>query len=140
MGFELGSDICQFLKSAHPGGFIKHEIIGPPELTVTAAATALGVTRTALPTLLNEPAHLSPEMALRLETAFGVPMEVLMRIQNSYDSAQTRKREGEIEVARFGGVVGDLAAGVGIAMAYLGAPICPDIRVRPANPAGIVWI
>jgi addiction module HigA family antidote len=89
MGFELGSDICQFLKSAHPGGFIKHEIIGPPELTVTAAATALGVTRTALSTLLNEPAHLSPEMALRLETAFGVPMEVLMRMQNSYDCADT---------------------------------------------------
>jgi antitoxin HigA-1 len=86
---------------AHPGGFIKHEIIAPRELTVTAAAQALGVTRAALSTLLNERASLSPEMALRVEKAFGVSMDTLMRMQNSYDIAQTRKREGEIRVARF---------------------------------------
>ncbi len=86
---------------AHPGGFIKHEIIEPLELTVTAAARVLGVTRATLSTLLNEHAHLSPEMALRMEKAFGVSMDTLMRMQNSYDIAQTRKREGEINVARF---------------------------------------
>ena len=86
---------------AHPGGFIKHEIIEPLELTVTAAAQALGVTRAALSTLLNERASLSPEMALRVEKAFGVSMDTLMRMQNSYDIAQTRKREGEIRVTRF---------------------------------------
>ena len=86
---------------AHPGAFIKHEIIEPLELTVTAAAKALGVTRAALSTLLNERAHLSPEMALRVEKAFGVSMDTLMRMQNSYDIAQTRKREGEVKVARF---------------------------------------
>ena len=88
---------------AHPGGFIKHEIIAPLELTVTAAAQALGVTRAALSTLLNERASLSPEMALRVEKAFGVAMDTLMRMQNSYDIAQTRKREGEIRVPRFAG-------------------------------------
>lgn len=89
---------------AHPGGFIKHEIIEPLELTVTAAAQALGVTRAALSTMLNERASLSPEMALRVEKAFGVSMDTLMRMQNSYDIAQTRKREGEIRVVRFEGV------------------------------------
>lgn len=55
------------LKSpAHPGGFIKHEIIEPLGLSVTAAADVLGVTRATLSTLLNERAHLSPEMALRV--------------------------------------------------------------------------
>ncbi len=88
---------------AHPGGFIKHEIIEPLELTVTAAAKALGVTRAALSTLLNERAHLSPEMALRVEKAFGVSMDTLMRMQNSFDIAQTRKREGEIKVVPFKG-------------------------------------
>jgi len=86
---------------AHPGGFIKHEIIEPLELTVTAAAKALGVTRAALSTLLNERSHLSPEMALRVEKAFGVSMDTLMRMQNSYDIAQTRKREGDIKVMPF---------------------------------------
>jgi addiction module HigA family antidote len=63
----------------------------------------LGVTRAALSALLNERAHLSPEMSLRLEKAFGVPMETLMRMQNNYDIAQARKREGEINVAPFPG-------------------------------------
>jgi len=88
---------------AHPGGFIKHEIIEPLGLSVTAAAEALGVTRATLSTLLNERAHLSPEMALRVEKAFGVSMDTLMRMQNSYDIAQTRKREGDIKVAPFKG-------------------------------------
>ena len=72
---------------AHPGGFIKHEIIAPLELTVTAAAQALSVTRAPLSTLLNECASLSPEMALRVEKAFGVSMDTLMRMQNSYNIA-----------------------------------------------------
>jgi addiction module HigA family antidote len=88
-------------KPAHPGGFIKHEIIAPLDLTVTAAAAALGVTRAALSALLNERASLSPEMALRVEKAFGVSMDTLMRMQNSYDIAQMRRREGEIRVGKF---------------------------------------
>ena len=88
---------------AHPGSFVKHEIIEPLGLSVTAAAAVLGVTRATLSTLLNERAHLSPEMALRIEKAFGVSMDTLMRMQNSFDIAQTRKREGEIKVAPFTG-------------------------------------
>lgn len=86
---------------SHPGGFIRHEIIEPLGLTVTAAANALGVTRAALSTLLNERAQLSPEMALRIEKAFGVSMDTLMRMQNSYDIARTRKLENTIKVMPF---------------------------------------
>lgn len=85
----------------HIGSFIKSEIIEEYGLTVTAGAEALGVTRETLSGLLNERASLSPEMAIRIEKAFGVPMETLMRMQNSYDIAQARLREGEIAVARF---------------------------------------
>ncbi len=73
---------------AHPGGFVKHEIIEPHDLPVTDAAHVLGVTRPALSALLDERAALSPEMTLRIEKAFGA----LMRMQNSYDSAQAQKR------------------------------------------------
>ena len=86
---------------AHPGGFVRHEIIEALDLTVTGAAMALGVTRAALSAVLNERARLSPEMALRIEKAFGVSMDTLMRMQNSYDIAQARTRAGEIEVAPF---------------------------------------
>lgn len=88
---------------AHPGGFVKHEVIEPHELSVTGAAQVLGVTRAALSALLNERSNLSPEMALRIEKAFGVSMDTLMRMQNSYDIAQARMREGDIEVAPFTG-------------------------------------
>jgi addiction module HigA family antidote len=83
---------------AHPGGFVKSEIIEPLGLTVTSAANALGVTRAALSALLNERANLSPEMAIRIEKAFGVHMDTLMRMQNSYDIAKARSRAGEIVV------------------------------------------
>ena len=88
---------------AHPGGFVKSEIIEALDLTVTGAARALGVTRPALSALLNERASLSPEMALRIEKAFGVPMDTLMRMQTSYDIARTRQREDDIALAPFEG-------------------------------------
>ena len=86
---------------AHPGGFVKSEIIEPLGLSVTAAAQALGITRAALSAFVNERTHLSADMALRLEKAFGVSMDTLMRMQNSYDIAQARKRAGEIDVVPF---------------------------------------
>lgn len=86
---------------SHPGGFVKAEIIEALGLTVTEAAQALGITRAALSTFLNERASLSPDMAIRIEKAFGVSMETLMRMQNSFDIAQAHKREGDIAVARY---------------------------------------
>lgn len=96
-------DDTQLEAPAHPGGFVKHEILKPYGLSVTKAADVLGVTRPALSALLNERAHLSPDMAIRIEKAFGVSIETLMRMQNSYDIAQARKREGEIKVAPYKG-------------------------------------
>jgi len=84
----------------HPGAFIRTEIIEPSGLTVTAAAAALQVSRPALSSLLNSKAALSGEMALRIEKAFGVSMDTLMRMMSSYEIAQTRKRENEIQVPR----------------------------------------
>lgn len=84
----------------HPGRFIRTEIIEPAGLSVTAAASALKVSRPALSSLLNGKAALSGEMALRIEKAFGVQMDTLMRMQSSYDIAQTRKRENQIRVRR----------------------------------------
>ena len=87
----------------HPGGFVKSEIVEALGLSVTRAAQVLGVTRPALSALLNERASLSPEMALRIEKAFGVSMETLMRMQTSYDIARTREREADIKLTRFVG-------------------------------------
>jgi addiction module HigA family antidote len=84
----------------HPGDFIRSEIVEPAGMSVTAAAQALRVSRPALSSLLNCKADLSGDMALRIEKAFGVKMDTLMRMQASYDIAQTRKREKKIHVQR----------------------------------------
>src|SRR5450755_784103 len=84
----------------HPGDFIRTEIIEPAGLSVTDAAKALQVSRPALSSLLNSKADLSGDMALRIEKAFGVNMDTLMRMQSAYDIAQTRKREKDIRVRR----------------------------------------
>jgi len=84
----------------HPGNFIRTEIIEPAQLSVTAAAAALQVSRVTLSSLLNGKADLSGDMALRIEKAFGVKMDTLMRMQSAYDIAETRKRAKGIRVKR----------------------------------------
>jgi len=84
----------------HPGDFVRTEVIEPAGMTVTAAAKALQVSRPALSSLLNGKADLSGEMALRIEKAFGVKLDTLMRMQSAYDIMQVRKREKEIHVRR----------------------------------------
>ena len=91
----------RMLNPPHPGAFIKTEVIEPMGLTVAGAATALGVSRPALSALLNGRADLSGTMALRIEKAFGVRMDTLMRMQASYDIARARRRENDIRVARY---------------------------------------
>jgi addiction module HigA family antidote len=84
----------------HPGDFIRTEVVEAAGLTVTAAAAALGVSRPTLSSLLNGKADLSGDMALRIEKAFGVKMDTLVRMQSSYNIARTRKRENKITVRR----------------------------------------
>jgi addiction module HigA family antidote len=83
---------------SHPGQFIKMEIIEPLGLSVTTAAKVLGVARPTLSALLDQRSALSPEMALRIEKAFGIKMDTLVRMQTAFDIAQTRRKEAEIKV------------------------------------------
>lgn len=85
----------------HPGAFIRQEILDELKLTVGEAAEALGVRRATLSDLINGKAALSPEMALRVEKAFGVGMELLLRMQAWYDAYDMRERAGEIDVQRY---------------------------------------
>ncbi len=91
----------RMLNPPHPGDFIRTEIIESRGLSVTTAAQVLRVSRPALSSLLNGRAGLSGGMALRIEKAFGVKMDTLMRMQASYDIARTRDLENEIHVRRF---------------------------------------
>ena len=91
------------MRPSHPGQFVRMEVIEPLGLTVTEAAAALGVTRPALSALLNGRASLTPEMALRIEKAFGPKMDTLVRMQTALDIANARARERDIRVRRYKG-------------------------------------
>lgn len=86
---------------AHPGDFVRTEVIEELGLSVTKAAEILGVRRATLSDLLNGRAALSPEMALRVEKAFDVRMDLLLQMQAWYDAARMRSRAGEISVRRY---------------------------------------
>jgi len=89
------------MKPPHPGSFIREEILEELGLSVARAAEILGVRRATLSDLVNGHASLSPEMALRVEKAFGVSMDTLLRMQAWHDSHAMRERAGEIEVKRY---------------------------------------
>jgi addiction module HigA family antidote len=91
----------RMLNPVHPGRLLKSEIIEAHDLSVTEAAKILRVSRPTLSSLLNAKADLSGDMALRFEKAFGVDMETLMRMQNSFDMAQARGRAKAIRVERY---------------------------------------
>jgi antitoxin HigA-1 len=99
--YRYGHTTMPMKSPPHLGGFVRREILEPLGLSVTDAAAALDVTRQALSNLVNEKAALTADMALRLEKAFGVSMELLMRMQLAYDVAGARARERTIKVKRY---------------------------------------
>lgn len=91
-GMKIGMQL------SHPGAFIKTEVMEELGLSISKAADILGVRRATFSDLVHEKAALSPEMALRLEKAFQLNMEMLLRVQARYDSAEMRKQEKKIKV------------------------------------------
>ena len=84
----------------HPGSSVRHDCIEPLGLTVTEAAKALAVSRQTLDNLLNGRSGISPEMAIRLDKAFGGGAEAWLRLQAAYDLAQAMKRADDIKIGR----------------------------------------
>ena len=85
----------------HPGQLIRSEVIEALGLNVSKAADILKVRRATLSDLLRGKAALTPDMALRIEKAFGPDMDHLLRMQLAYDIAKTRERSKSISVKRY---------------------------------------
>jgi addiction module HigA family antidote len=84
----------------HPGEVIRELCLEPREISVTAAARALGVTRKAFSELLNGRSGLSPAMALRLAKAFDTTAESWLNLQQQYDLWQARRTVSVSKVKR----------------------------------------
>jgi len=85
----------------HPGLSVRHDCLKPLGLTITDGAKALGVSRQALNSLVNGKSGISPEMAIRLDNAFGGTADAWLALQTAYDLAQARKTAKNINVKRY---------------------------------------
>ena len=89
------------MKPSHPGAFVKTEVLDELDLSVTKSADMLGVPHATLSDLVNEKAALSPEMSLRLEKAFHLNMDMLLRMQAWFDASEMRKQAGKIKISPY---------------------------------------
>ena len=86
---------------AHPGELIKHDCLDTMGLCVTEGAKVLGVTRQTLSNLINKHAAVSPEMAIRLEKAFGGSARAWLKMQMNFDLWVAQKKAPKIKVKRY---------------------------------------
>ncbi len=84
----------------HPGLSVRHDCLEPLGLSVTEAARKLGVSRKQLSDVVNGHSGISPEMAIRLDKAFGGDANTWYRLQAAYDLAQAMKQADQIKVER----------------------------------------
>jgi len=70
---------------AHPGEVLLEMYLKPLGVTITQAAKALGISRKHVSAIVNARAPITPEMALRLATAFGTEPELWVNMQAQYD-------------------------------------------------------
>lgn len=89
----------------HPGLSVRHDCLEPLGLSVTEAAKKLGVSRKQLSDVVNGHAGVSPEMAIRLDKAFGGGADTWYHLQAAYDLARSMKQADRIKVARLSSVV-----------------------------------
>ena len=86
---------------SHPGEVFYWGVLEPLNVSISEAARALGIRRATLSALVNAKAALSPDLALRIEKAFGPKVELMLRIQAAHDAAEVRKRAKNLKIKRF---------------------------------------
>ena len=85
----------------HPGTTVRQDCLERNGLSVTDAARVLGIDRQTLSNLLNARSGISPEMAVRLEKAFGTPAREWLMRQLEHELAEVMLRANKIKVEPF---------------------------------------
>ena len=85
----------------HPGEYVRQKALTPKSLSVTGAAKLVGVGRPALSNFLNGNADVTPEMASRIERAFGIPARELLDQQAAYDAYAAQQKGAPTTARRY---------------------------------------
>lgn len=75
-----------------PGTYVREAALKSNKISVSQAAKILGIGRPALSNFLNGNASISPDMAARIERAFGISAEILFKMQAAYDAAESKAK------------------------------------------------
>jgi addiction module HigA family antidote len=65
----------------HPGEYVRETKLKPAKMSVTEAAKVIGISRPGVSNFLNAKVSATPEMATRIERAFGIPARTLLDMQ-----------------------------------------------------------
>ncbi|MCA3001041.1 MAG: HigA family addiction module antidote protein [Rhodocyclaceae bacterium] len=82
--------MSQMFNPPHPGEVLRDYL--PETISVTDAASRLGVTRQALSAIINGRAGISAEMAMRLSRALGTSPDLWLGMQMQYDLWQVQQK------------------------------------------------
>jgi antitoxin HigA-1 len=86
---------------AHPGEILRELYLEPLDVTITAAADALRVSRKHVSAIVNGRAPVTPDMAMRLAAAFATEPELWVNLQAQYDLWEvSRKRRPKVKALR----------------------------------------
>lgn len=83
-------------RPAHPGALIREDVLPAHDLSISGAARLLNTARANFHNMLQGEVALTPDMAIKIEAAFGVSPDLLLRMQAAFDLAEAREREAEI--------------------------------------------
>ncbi len=95
------SPISVAMTPPHPGDFVRTEVLDELGSRLSDGTRILGAREASLSATVNGDAALSPEMALRIEKAFGIDLDLLLRMQAWHDTCRIRARADEIAVERY---------------------------------------
>lgn len=74
----------------HPGEILREDVLGELGLSVSEAASRLGVSRVTLSRVLHGHARISPNLAVRLEEAGVGTARAWLAMQSAFDLAAER--------------------------------------------------
>lgn len=89
------------LRPCHPGEILREIVLPAVGKPLSDVAKALGVTQKHLALIAGEKAGLTPELAIRLEAAFGRSAASWLRMQETYDLWHARRAIDTSRIPRF---------------------------------------
>lgn len=79
-------------RPTHPGAILREDVLPALEMTQTALAERLGVSRLSVSELLHEKRSMTPEMAVRVAKLLNTTPESWLRMQEAVDLWEVQQK------------------------------------------------